>query len=855
MPDFDQAQSPRLGQRTPVEATFVRMFAGSEIPEAAWAGQIIWRTDRKVLQVYNGTAWEDVLGGIGNMLTFVGPSIPTSLHIGDVWYDSDDHYKLYISNAIGATTIAAGQWELAQDSYTAQTTANTAVSNAATAQTTANSKIKTFIQGSIPTSISAGDIWYDSSNNMRPYRAAAAGVSTIAGGAWVLVQDGTIALAQTTANGKNAVYYQTSAPTGGTYAVNDIWFDTDDDFAISTWNGSTWVLLQFGTTAISDNGITTANLAAGSVTTETLDVGAVTAEKLEALLILTTAIQLNNTMLLDGVSGLTITHPDGRQTYMRADGSGNQFVGQAILDSVYINDSLTLLGLANTISGKVTLTQGVGNPTTKVGVTASGWDQVSNWGDPTFTTRGMFDSGSNWLMTLSLFGGDVRIYDKTTGAGAVVFSVPANFIPQGGVVKISTDYYVLGTDYNRSGNWYVFKYNSSFTKTAEFLLKDTGGTTIPDTHYCALGIDGTGNLLIARRSVTGNFTINVYTTAGVPSAAAGTYPAWANAVPTSIVQSTVDTATVRYVVGSVAHGIRVFNTSTAARVTSEEWTSANGSEVRGLNISGGNWYGHDGKNFYKYTNNIGTWDFAHAWLDDQVGQTGYPTLAETMVGPLRTTAPTKRAKWTMSLPSAPPDDLTADGANTARLYAAPTGNTLVRQFTLPEGTLSKEFATLLSSGTAPAGANGFASRTGAIGDIVTTGLNGASQPTFEVTGAGAGRAGTEAWNNDGTDANDTGWLTLSSSVSGFGIKYRWAKGRISVWIDGSFTSTSGTDHTISTTALAAAYRPTGAAVRTGGYFAGFPGSIWVFTDGTIHALQQTGVNKTSVAGMITYPTG
>jgi len=40
-------------------------------------------------------------------------SIPTSLAIGDLWFDSDDGNKLYRAEAVGATTIAAGQWVVA----------------------------------------------------------------------------------------------------------------------------------------------------------------------------------------------------------------------------------------------------------------------------------------------------------------------------------------------------------------------------------------------------------------------------------------------------------------------------------------------------------------------------------------------------------------------------------------------------------------------------------------------------------------------------------------------------------------------------------------------------------------------
>jgi hypothetical protein len=92
---FDQAQSPRLGQRTTVESTTVRMFAGTEIPEAAWRGQMIYRTDTQHLQVYTGIGWEDVVGGVVGQLTYVGPEPPVGAQVNDLWYDSDNGHLLH----------------------------------------------------------------------------------------------------------------------------------------------------------------------------------------------------------------------------------------------------------------------------------------------------------------------------------------------------------------------------------------------------------------------------------------------------------------------------------------------------------------------------------------------------------------------------------------------------------------------------------------------------------------------------------------------------------------------------------------------------------------------------------------
>lgn len=92
-----------------------------------------------------------------------------------------------------------------------------------------------------------------------------------------------------TADRKNTIFYQTTAPTG-THKVNDVWFDTDDANKMYGWDGSSWSDKQFGTNAISDAAITNAkisNLDAGKITTGLLDAGriganTITADKISA---------------------------------------------------------------------------------------------------------------------------------------------------------------------------------------------------------------------------------------------------------------------------------------------------------------------------------------------------------------------------------------------------------------------------------------------------------------------------------------------------------------------------------------------------------------------------------------------
>jgi len=80
-------------------------------------------------------------------------------------------------------------------------TASTVVSNAATGIT----KNVTFTQGTQPTALNIGDLWYDSSNGFKSYRWN--------GTTWVSVQDASISTAQSAANAANtnALAAQTSA--------------------------------------------------------------------------------------------------------------------------------------------------------------------------------------------------------------------------------------------------------------------------------------------------------------------------------------------------------------------------------------------------------------------------------------------------------------------------------------------------------------------------------------------------------------------------------------------------------------------------------------------------------------------
>jgi hypothetical protein len=143
--------------------------------------------------------------------------------------------------------------------------------------------------------LTEGDVWFDTDDGNKQYYWT--------GTAWVSVQDTGIAAAeagaaaavtaaaaaaaaataaQTTADGKNKIYRQASAPTG-TFVVGDLWFNTSEDNKPNRWNGSAWEAYGFGNLAIG-------NLDAGKITTGYLAAGRIQAASLDATVLVAGSI-------------------------------------------------------------------------------------------------------------------------------------------------------------------------------------------------------------------------------------------------------------------------------------------------------------------------------------------------------------------------------------------------------------------------------------------------------------------------------------------------------------------------------------------------------------------------------------
>lgn len=209
----------------------------------------------------------DIADGI--LQTFYAPTEPVGANVGDLWYNTTPGSEsLWRYNG----TI----WQRILDADVAA-----AVALAGDAVSIADGKIVTFAQATPPIATAIGDVWVDTDDGNKLYRAESVGANEIADGEWVSIRDfgittaqtaandalSTAVAAQSTADGKNTVYYEAVAPTppAGGFKVNDLWFNTSDGNRPHYWNGTAWVAQPFGNAAIS-------NLDAGSISAGILNV-------------------------------------------------------------------------------------------------------------------------------------------------------------------------------------------------------------------------------------------------------------------------------------------------------------------------------------------------------------------------------------------------------------------------------------------------------------------------------------------------------------------------------------------------------------------------------------------------------
>lgn len=293
------------------------------------------------------------------------------------------------------TTVALAAAQAAQ----AQAAADLAAADAAfaltaagNAQTTADGKNKIYRQGTAPSgSLVAGDLWYDTSTGNKPYR--------YSGSAWVSVQDDSIATAlstanaaQSTANGKNKITYSSTTPGATANTAGDLWWQYSGGNVIAQWTGA-------GGTSWTSNTLASAVIAsidAGKITAGTISV----AISLEAATITGGSINIGSGVFQVSSGGaVTITSGSiniNSSTFILSS------AGKLTCSDVVITGGTLTIGSNFQVSNTGVLTASGGNFTGKM-VATSGWigSETTGWN---FTSTGYlrsYDSSTIFYPTSS----------------------------------------------------------------------------------------------------------------------------------------------------------------------------------------------------------------------------------------------------------------------------------------------------------------------------------------------------------------------------------------------------------------------------------------------------------------------
>lgn len=187
------------------------------------------------------------------------------------------------------------------------------------------------------------------------------------------------------------------------------------------------------------------------------------------------------------------------------------------------------------------------------------------------------------------------------------------------------------------------------------------------------------------------------------------------------------------------------------------------------------------------------WVGASAYDSDTGGDPANPFVGqtagqhETPVGALASISQRRRARLVITMPETPDaggnDDVDKWKLYYARQTSMPTKTNLkyIDMIGSPTARTSKVITADPTGGNPPGGifgqvgsVNNFPSSNPA--KLISVGLNPSGNPTIELNGDGAGRVGPFAWDKNGNDTNDTGWIAMSlaAGVTNYGGQYATA---------------------------------------------------------------------------------
>ena len=442
-------------------------------------------------------------------------------------------------------------------------------------------------------------------------------------------------------------------------------------------------------------------------------------------------------------------------------------VARAVLESLTLKGDASMLGLTQ-LFGLLRVANGITNPLTPPSVT-QGWPSLrTELADDDIVApsraHGLVERVGNsaqWVTVRDYVGGGnwYSVVKATGERDPFIFgSMPAGFFPYGGVTVVGSTYYVLGQDNNRSGQWWVYAFNSTFTKTGEWFF--AGNASIPKQP--AIGVDSdTGRILIAWSAANGRMFVREYSTAGTlyrqNLVLAAGFPVYAiGGVHGGTADYDARTFTILTKSGPVycaTAGTWVDDTTPLDQPGYVFFDRAGGSQVAGL------WW--DGTRYRHLDTSGRIWDYSrnvrwvnvkvgHTWYDGDAGGTG---THETEQSPTRDVQWGAR-KWLYVSTPPPPDQGNtdagqADKANRVRTYvgvnpADPNDHLYLagqwRQHTLAVDEVDAPAIDILDTSTAhPPTSNGFISAGASPGRIESTGTDANGDPWWQLRGDGYAR--------------------------------------------------------------------------------------------------------------------
>lgn len=226
---------------------------------------------------------------------------------------------------------------------------------------------------------------------------------------------------QTTADGKNTIYRQSSAPTGGTYAEGDLWFDTSQNNRLNRYVSGSWVAFTLGDNAL-------ASISANKITAGTIDASVINVSNLNAGNIVTGAINAGGVEIGYDVGpgtghyGLSLSSTDFNNIFIkRSDGVYFFRVNAGGANSLQFDSASGVLSLTGSVTASSGTIGGFSLSSSTISASYSFSDIFDTvTGYLTIATSGTMTSNYTYSGIMTSYYTTVRVNDYSgSGQGSV----------------------------------------------------------------------------------------------------------------------------------------------------------------------------------------------------------------------------------------------------------------------------------------------------------------------------------------------------------------------------------------------------------------------------------------------------